>query len=106
MNTVIKSTLAASALVVVAACGSSGSSAGSFLNVPTAKTTNFNDPDFLATDVAKVIDAKQTDGSTVDVTCIHVSGTQFTCIGVWSDGSPNSTATVTVAKDGQSWISS
>lgn len=107
IRTIIKTAIVASAITVVAACGS-GSGSFTTIGAPSKPkaVTNFNNPDVLAADVASTIDAKQTDGSTVDVTCIHVQGTQFTCIGVWSDDSPNSTATVTVAADGQSWISS
>lgn len=104
MNTTIKAAIAASAITVIAACGSGTGSVITPGSAPSA--ANFNDPDVLAADVAKTIDAKQTDGSTVDVSCIHVSGTQFTCIGVWSDDTPNDTATVTVSADGLSWISS
>lgn len=98
--------IAALATIAIAGCGSGTLTATTPGTAPQEPTTNFNNADVLATDVGNVADAKQTDGSTVDVTCIHVGGTQFTCIGVWSDGSPNSTTTVTVSKDGQTWISS
>ena len=64
----------------------------------------FNDPAALAKAIASATDAKQTDGTTVDITCVHAGGTQFTCIGVWSDGRPNEVDTVTVSPDGNTWI--
>jgi hypothetical protein len=116
----MKRIIGVAALAVIAsttaACGSSGSGAGSFVgtaapassSAPAAPSDqpNYNDPDQLAKSVAETVDAKQTDGSHVDVNCIHISGHQFSCIGVWSDGSPNTTATVTVSADGTGWISS
>jgi hypothetical protein len=66
----------------------------------------YNDPVKLANAIAAQVTARQTDGSSIDVTCVRVAGTQFTCIGVWSDDTPNETVTATVPADGSTWITS
>jgi hypothetical protein len=81
------------ALIIALVTGSSG-------------PKGLNDPVKLAADIAQQVSADQTDGSTVDVTCVHASGTQFTCIYIWSDDTPNMTVTATVPPDGSTWITS
>jgi zinc ribbon protein len=63
-----------------------------------------NDPDKLGADIGATLTYDQTDGSSADVTCLHLSGTQFTCHVSWSDSTPDMTVTATVSADGTTWI--
>jgi hypothetical protein len=85
---------------VVAAIGIGVSMSGS------GGPKGYNDPDTLAAAIQVQGNENLTDGTTItNVTCVHVSGTQFTCNATGSDGS-TATVTATVSKDGSTWITS
>lgn len=94
------------AVVAVAGCGTSSSmSPMPVRDVPSTASVGFNDPDVLAADIARTVNAKQTDGSSVTIICISdTTPHKFVCNGTWSDDTPSQTVTATVSTDGTTWI--
>ena len=98
---------------VLVGCGSGTTAAvGSNTSTSTAAPT-FNDPVTLANSIettanqhlANPADPKYQPGVTItDVTCIHTAATNFECNDTASDGTTGSVS-VTVAADGNTWIS-
>lgn len=76
----------------------------SFVASSSSGPKGYNDPVKLGADIAAQITDEQTDGSSVDVSCIHLGGPQFTCHSVWSDSTPDDTFSVTVNAEGTNWI--
>lgn len=64
----------------------------------------YNDPNQLAQSVQDQLGAKN--DTTVTAVCVHQSAQQFLCnMSDWGNGDADSTALVTVEKDGSSWVS-
>jgi hypothetical protein len=120
---VLISGLAFLALVVLGTAGGllawklgsgSGTSASGGSSTPVsagsaAPSQGYNDPTFLANDLQDQINKKLTQRGVTSFTatstfCVHQSGTRYSCNVQYSDGDSRSVG-VTVASDGNSWVS-